>query len=137
MLPFTLAVDFEGDQWTFFKPSLEELRDLYGIDVQELTIWRPLIEHAVEQLSAGKFISTEADAFWLPDTAGTDYRIERSQKLPSCWRVWTWTSVTWAIFTMLVTLSFQATTSRNCSVLTLLRIPHSCHCLPSWCALTG
>lgn len=79
MLPFTLAVDFEGDQWTFFKPSLEELRDLYGIDVQELTIWRPLIEHAVEHLGAGKLVSTEADAYWLPDTAGTDYRTKHSK----------------------------------------------------------
>ena len=79
MLPFTVAVDFEGDQWTFFKPSLEELRALYGIDVQELTIWRPLIEHAIEHLSAGKIISTEADAFWLPDTAGTDYRGKHSK----------------------------------------------------------
>lgn len=74
MLPFTIAVDFEGDQWTFFKPSHAELYELYGVDVQELTVWRPLIEHAVEHLSAGKFISAEADAFWLPDTAGTDYR---------------------------------------------------------------
>jgi len=79
LLPFALAVDFEGDQWTFFKPSLEELRDLYGIDVQELTVWRPLIDHAVEHLSAGKLISTEADAFWLPDTAGTDYRTKHSK----------------------------------------------------------
>ncbi len=79
MLPFTLAVDFEGDQWTFFKPSLEELRALYGIDVQELTIWRPLIEHAVEHLNVGKLISTEADAFWLPDTAGIDYRTKHSK----------------------------------------------------------
>lgn len=74
MLGFTLAVDFEGDQWTFFKPPHDELRDLYGIDVQELTVWRPLIEHALEHLAAGKLIGTEADAFWLPDTAGTDYR---------------------------------------------------------------
>lgn len=79
VLPFTLAVDFEGDQWTFFKPSQEELRDLYGIDVQELTIWRPLLAHAMEHLSAGKLISTEADAYWLPDTAGTDYRIKHSK----------------------------------------------------------
>lgn len=79
MLPFTLAVDFEGDQWTFFKPPLEELRALYGIDVQELTVWRPLIEHAVEHLGAGKLISTEADAFWLPDTAGTDYRTKHTK----------------------------------------------------------
>jgi hypothetical protein len=74
MLPFTLAVDFEDDQWTFFKPPPTDLRELYGIDVQELTVWRPLIEHAVEQLGAGKLISSEADAFWLPDAVGTDYR---------------------------------------------------------------
>jgi hypothetical protein len=74
MLPFTVAVDFEGDQWTFFKPPLEELRGLYGVDVQELTVWRPLLDHAQEHLAAGRLISTESDAFWLPDTAGTDYR---------------------------------------------------------------
>ncbi len=74
VLPFTAAIDFEGDQWTFFKPPHAELRDLYGIDVQELNVWRPLIEHAAEHLAAGRFICTEADAFWLPDTSGTDYR---------------------------------------------------------------
>ena len=42
MLPFTLAIDFEGDQWTFFKPPAADLFDLYGIDLQELAIWRPL-----------------------------------------------------------------------------------------------
>jgi hypothetical protein len=72
--PFVVAIDFEGDQWTFFKPPHDELRDLYGVDVQELNVWRPLIDHAREHLAAGKLISTEADAFWLPDTAGTDYR---------------------------------------------------------------
>jgi hypothetical protein len=79
MLPFTLAIDFEGDQWTFFKPPHGELRDLYGIDVQELTVWRPLIEHAQEHLAAGKLISTEADAFWLPDTSGTDYHRQHTK----------------------------------------------------------
>lgn len=79
MLPITAAVDFEGDQWTFYKPSHDELRDLYGVDVQELTVWRPLLEHASEHLSAGKLISTEADAFWLPDTAGTDYRTQHTK----------------------------------------------------------
>ena len=78
-LPFTLGLDFEGDQWTFFKPPHDELRELYGIDVQELTVWRPLIEHALEHLGAGKWISTEADAFWLPDTAGTDYRQQHTK----------------------------------------------------------
>jgi hypothetical protein len=74
MLAFTVAVDFEGDQWTFFKPPHADLQRLYGLDVQELYVWRPLLDHALEHLRAGKLISTEADAFWLPDTAGSDYR---------------------------------------------------------------
>jgi hypothetical protein len=74
MLGFTLAIDFEGDQWTFFKPRHDVLRELYGVDVQELNLWRSLGEHAREHLASGKLISVEADAFWLPDTAGTDYR---------------------------------------------------------------
>jgi hypothetical protein len=73
-MPFVLAMDFEGDQWTFFKPAHEDLFQLYGVEVQELNVWRPLLEHAREHLSAGKMISTEADAYWLPDVAGTDYR---------------------------------------------------------------
>jgi hypothetical protein len=79
MLPFTLAVDFEGDQWTFFKPVLEELRELYGVDVQEMTVWRPLLDHAIEHLGAGKLICTEIDAWWLPDTEATDYRRQHTK----------------------------------------------------------
>ena len=74
MLPFVFALDFEGDQWTFFKPQLADLRTLYGIDVQEMTLWRPLLDHALEHLGVGKLLSVEADSWWLPDTAGTDYR---------------------------------------------------------------
>jgi hypothetical protein len=45
-LPFTLAIDFEGDQWTFFKFPFTDLYQLYGLDVQELAImWKPLIGH--------------------------------------------------------------------------------------------
>ncbi len=79
MLPFTLAVDFEGDQWTFFKPSLSELHQLYGIDVQELTLWRPLEDHLVEQLGRGRLVLAEVDAFHLPDTSGTDYRTQHTK----------------------------------------------------------
>jgi len=77
--PFVVALDFEGDQWTFFKPPHDELRELYGIHVQELNCWRPLVEHAAEHLAAGKLISTEADAWWLPDTSGTDYRRQHTK----------------------------------------------------------
>jgi hypothetical protein len=79
VLPFTVAIDFEGDQWTFFKPPHSELFDLYGVDVQELNVWKPLVEHAVEHLAAGRLISTESDAFWLPDTSGTDYRRQHTK----------------------------------------------------------
>ena len=74
MLPFVLGVDFQGDQWTFFKPPSSDLRRLYGIEVQELTVWRPLLDHALEHLGAGRWLAVEVDAFWLPDTVGTDYR---------------------------------------------------------------
>jgi hypothetical protein len=73
-MPFVLGIDFEGDQWTFFKPPLEDLRDLYGIEVQELNVWRPLLYHVVEQLRGHKIVLTEANSFFLPDTQGTDYR---------------------------------------------------------------
>ncbi len=78
-MAYTLAVDFEGDQWTFFKPPLTDLRQLYGLDVQELNVWRPLIDHAAEHLAAGRLIATEVDAHWLPDTAGTDYRQQHTK----------------------------------------------------------
>lgn len=79
MLPFVNAIDFVGDQWTFFKPRHDELRTLYGIDVQELNCWRPLLEHAEEHLGAGRLIATEADAWWLPDVTGTDYRTQHTK----------------------------------------------------------
>lgn len=78
-MAFALAVDFEGDQWTFFKPPHRDLHALYGVEVQELNVWRPLLDHALEHLSTGKLVSTEADAWWLPDTTGTDYRRQHTK----------------------------------------------------------
>jgi hypothetical protein len=73
-LAFTLGLDFEGDQYTFFKFPHRDLRALYGIDVQELNIWRPLATHAAEQCALGRVLMPEVDAFYLPDTAGVSYR---------------------------------------------------------------
>lgn len=73
MLPFTVAGDFEGDQWLFFKPPTSELLTLYGVDVQELNIWRPLLEHVLTQVARGRLVLVEVDAFYLPDTAGVSY----------------------------------------------------------------
>lgn len=72
-LAFTLAIDFEGDQWTFFKYPLGDLYSLYGIDVQELAIWRPVVEHVEQQVARGRLLIIEVDAWFLPDTAGTSY----------------------------------------------------------------
>lgn len=76
---FTLSTDFEGDQWTFFKPPLGDLFELYGVDVQELTIWRPLLDHIREQLRRKRLVLVEVDAFHLPDTQATDYRKNHSK----------------------------------------------------------
>lgn len=73
-LSFTLASDFEGDQWTFYKPPFWDLERLYGIRVEELTLWRSILDHAVEQTGRGRLVLLEADAFHLPDTKGLDYQ---------------------------------------------------------------
>jgi len=73
-LAFTVAIDFEGDQWTFFKPPAADLHALYGFDLQELAIWKPLAEQVAEQVGSGRPVLVELDAWYLPDTAGSAYR---------------------------------------------------------------
>jgi hypothetical protein len=75
-LPFTLGIDFEGDQWTFFKFPLADLHDLYAIDVQEMAVWRSIPQHLEEQLSLGRPVLVELDSLYLPDTAGSAYQLE-------------------------------------------------------------
>ncbi len=75
-MPFTLGLDFEGDQWLFFKFPLGDLYELYGLDVQELNVWRSLVHHTLEQVRLGRPVIVEMDAFFLPDTAGTSYQTE-------------------------------------------------------------
>jgi hypothetical protein len=73
---FTIGLDFEGDQWTFFKPPPEDLQRLFGIDIHEMQPYRPLPAQIAEQLSRGRTLVIEADAWYLPDTAATSYRTE-------------------------------------------------------------
>lgn len=70
---FTLNIDFEGDQWTFFKVPLADLYALYGVDVQELTIWHAVLEHIITQVQRDRLVLVEVDAFYLPDVADTSY----------------------------------------------------------------
>ena len=75
-LAFTLALDYEGDQFTFFKFPLEDLYELWGLDTMELQVWKPLPEAIVTQLSRGRPVIVELDAFHLPDTQGVSYGLE-------------------------------------------------------------
>jgi hypothetical protein len=72
-LPFTVAQDFEGDHFTFFKFPPEDLRALFGLAVQELAIFDTVEGHIEQQLQRGRMVLVEVDAFHLPDTKGTSY----------------------------------------------------------------
>ncbi len=76
---FTLSTDFEGDQWTFFKYPPEDLRALYGIEVSEMNVWRPVLDHVVEQLELGRLLTIEVDSWFLPDTAGVSYQLRHTK----------------------------------------------------------
>jgi hypothetical protein len=71
---FLVRMDFEGDQWTFFKPPLEDLERLFGVDVHEMQPYRGLPTTIAEQIARGRTIITELDSWYLPDTAATAYR---------------------------------------------------------------
>ncbi len=76
MMGCVLRVDFEGDQWTFFKPLPEHVQLLYGVDIHEMQPYRPLPEQIAEQLACERTIIVELDSWYLPDTAATSYRQE-------------------------------------------------------------
>jgi hypothetical protein len=71
-----LSADFLGDQWSFLKFPLEDLRELYGLLVEEVNVWRPLPEHVEEHLAGGRLVTIEVDSWFLPDTAGSAYRTD-------------------------------------------------------------
>jgi hypothetical protein len=73
-LAFTVATDFDGEQWAMFTYPEEDLRLLYGIEVRELNIWCPLVEHLCDHLRLGHLVAVDVDAYFLPDTAGVTYR---------------------------------------------------------------
>jgi len=80
-LGFTVAQDFEGDQFTFFKFPAEDLALLYGTKLLELAIYDSLEAHALEQIARGRLPAVELDAFYLPDTKGLSYRLEHTKTM--------------------------------------------------------
>lgn len=76
MLGFIVRTDWEGDQFTYFKPPPADLERLFGIDIHEMLIYKSLPEHIDEQLRHGRTVLLEVDAWYLPDTVATSYRRE-------------------------------------------------------------
>lgn len=72
-MPFTLAVDFDVDQWTFFKFRHADIETMYGQGIHELAPWLPLHEHVEQNVAAGRPVLVELDSFYLPDTASAAY----------------------------------------------------------------
>jgi hypothetical protein len=79
MLGFTLAQDFEGDQFTFFKPRIADLERLYGVRLEELSLYDRLDEQIERQVAHGRIVLVEVDGHHLPDTRGVTYRIDHSK----------------------------------------------------------
>ncbi|MGZ4334456.1 MAG: DUF1839 family protein [Gaiellaceae bacterium] len=71
-----VRTDFEGDQWTFFKPDPHDLEELFGVDIHEVQPYRSLPDQIVEQLAVGRTLIVELDSWYLPDTQATAYRSE-------------------------------------------------------------
>jgi hypothetical protein len=71
-----VRMDFEGDQWTFFKPPPADIEDLFGIDIHEMQPYRPLPLQIAEQIDQGRTVIVELDSWYLPDVAESGYRTE-------------------------------------------------------------
>jgi hypothetical protein len=76
LLGSTLRLDFEGDQWTFFKPSAHDLETLFGVDIHEMQPYRAIPVQIADLIASGRTMTIELDAWYLPDTAATSYRVE-------------------------------------------------------------
>lgn len=78
-LGFTVAQDFEGDHFTFFKFPTADLQRLYGVEIEELAVFDRLEAQVATQIDRGRLAMVEVDAFYLPDTRGVSYRMAHSK----------------------------------------------------------
>jgi hypothetical protein len=68
-----VRMDFENDQWTFFKPFAVDLEQLFGVDIHETQPYRAIPTQIAELIAQGRTMTVELDAWYLPDTAATTY----------------------------------------------------------------
>jgi hypothetical protein len=74
-----LSADMRGDQWLFLKFPIEDVERLYGVTIDELTVWRPVLDHVVDHAAAGRLLTVEVDGWYLPDTVGVSYHLGHSK----------------------------------------------------------
>ena len=79
-LAFTVTQDFEDDQFTLGKLPLEDIEKLYGLQVQELSIFDSLEERALTQTRRANTVLIEVDAFYLPDMRAASRITARMRK---------------------------------------------------------
>ncbi|KXU95020.1 hypothetical protein CR51_25860 [Caballeronia megalochromosomata] len=78
-LAFTVAQDFEADQFTLGTPQPDDIEKLYGLQVQELSVFDSLEERALVQTRRANIVLVEVDAFFLPDMRTVSYRREHAK----------------------------------------------------------
>lgn len=74
LLSIAARQDFEGDQFGFTKIQPDDVEYVYGLRVQELSLYDSLEAHVARQMSRGRLCFVEADAYFLPDTGHASYR---------------------------------------------------------------
>ncbi len=78
-LGFAARQDFEGDQFTFTKFQLRDLEVLFGLNIQELSLYEPVERHVARQIARGRMCLMEADPYFLPDTGGAGHGIRHGK----------------------------------------------------------
>lgn len=78
-LSFTVAQDFEGDQFTFFQYPVADLETLYGVVVQELSLYDAIEQHVATQTARGHVVLLDVDGYYLPDNRATTYRRQHAR----------------------------------------------------------
>ena len=72
----TVRLDFEGDQWTFFKPDPRDLERCSASTSTRCSRTDRCPTRSPSCSAAGRTMTVELDAWFLPDTAATSYRAE-------------------------------------------------------------
>lgn len=79
LLGIAAAMQWEGDHFSFLKPNAADIQSLTGAVLQELALWDSVEHHVAVQLARKAVPLLEVDAWFLPDTQGTSYRLRHTK----------------------------------------------------------